>query len=261
MNGKRVRLLLTAVASLSLLLLLQPVALADITVQLTLTDTPSGAAYGIYTSPYEFTVGTEPGQMLVCDDFSDEVYSGESWTATVVKADDSNTWGGAATWGAALANTREAYWVSADWASQNSNTKPSESVLEALLVADYNAKAYLQLELASDVALYSYAIWDVFQDQQVQAHFTSGSSDQAFLTEVTDAVADARKYASSNEAQLENLTIYTPTSAQGGSVDPTAAGWEQDYDTVPESSSLPALALDLFALFGGIFLVRKRVQA
>jgi len=55
MNGKRVRLLLTAVASLSLLLLLQPAALAD-TAELTFVSANGQNFGGIYTSPYYLDV-------------------------------------------------------------------------------------------------------------------------------------------------------------------------------------------------------------
>jgi hypothetical protein len=136
------------------------------------------------------------------------------------------------------------------------NSTLSESDLEALLLADYNAKAYLQLELASNVALYSYAIWDVFQPGYVSTYLTNASAG-GFLSQVESAVTDARNKALPNEAQLENLTIYTPVIGSQSS----GYGIPQDFDTVPDASSLPALALDLFALFGGIFLLRKRVQA
>jgi hypothetical protein len=52
------------------------------TVGLTFTGVgPGNNSGGVYTYPYEFTVGTQTNVPLMCDDFSTEITQGQSWTA------------------------------------------------------------------------------------------------------------------------------------------------------------------------------------
>ena len=69
----------------ALLLFLAPAALADGNngnTGLTLTSPGSNVMGGVYVGPYTFTAnaGGQQSQMdLICDDFKDDVFSGESW--------------------------------------------------------------------------------------------------------------------------------------------------------------------------------------
>src|SRR4029077_17217320 len=79
MTNRAMSVLFTA-----LLLIAAPVALADGNSTLTLTSPGSNVMGGVYVGPYTFTVnsGGQSSQLeLVCDDFKDEVFPGESWQA------------------------------------------------------------------------------------------------------------------------------------------------------------------------------------
>jgi hypothetical protein len=65
----------------ALLLIAAPVALADGNSTLTLTSPGSNVRGGVYVGPYTLTVnsGGQSSQLeLVCDDFKDEIFPGES---------------------------------------------------------------------------------------------------------------------------------------------------------------------------------------
>jgi hypothetical protein len=46
-------------------------------------NTFSGPGETAYTYPYEFTINGTPGTALLCDDWADNIYVGESWKATL----------------------------------------------------------------------------------------------------------------------------------------------------------------------------------
>src|SRR5579872_1419396 len=76
-----------------LMLCFVPLAFSQ-TVQLTLNDGGSYTMDGVYVGPYNFTE-TQNNQsssaQLICDDFRDEVYPGESWTANVTSFSSINS--------------------------------------------------------------------------------------------------------------------------------------------------------------------------
>jgi hypothetical protein len=64
------------------------VACADSTTTLTLTGTggatePTTGGQSVYVYPYYFTVGSSTNVPLICISFDNDIYQGESWTATV----------------------------------------------------------------------------------------------------------------------------------------------------------------------------------
>lgn len=53
---------------------------------------PGNNSGGVYTYPYNFSVdGNSSYASLMCYDYTDEIYFGETWTATVVAIDSSST--------------------------------------------------------------------------------------------------------------------------------------------------------------------------
>jgi PEP-CTERM motif len=76
---RHIRLLAAAVF---LLTMLTGSAFADSNVTMQLTGVGGNNGGGVYTYPYDFTVNGTPTS-LICDTFDNEVYVGETWTATV----------------------------------------------------------------------------------------------------------------------------------------------------------------------------------
>ena len=75
------------------LILGQNVALAD-SVQMTLTAPPSGGVLWnnqVYVDPYTATINGVQSVPVICDDFTDDTYSWESWTANVFRYNGSIT--------------------------------------------------------------------------------------------------------------------------------------------------------------------------
>ncbi len=58
-----------------------------------LTNPGNNVLAGIYVGPYYATIDGVPNVPIICDDFTDETYVGESWTANVTTvASNSPTW-------------------------------------------------------------------------------------------------------------------------------------------------------------------------
>jgi len=275
MTGK-IRILLLMLAFLGLLIHSPSVALAD-QIQLTLTSVgsttfPSDAHAGVYVDPYVGTLAADGGQQpdvaVICDDFADDTYVGEVWTAVASMYDPANAH--------SLDGTRM---------SQLSG------VTGGALVTDYSEVAYLSEELlahtgdSSDALLQriyiSFAIWSIFDanglanDSQKRTgvnpwllaqddpanYAADASAIQGYLT-------DAANHIAAGTADLANVIIYSPQAWVSGPTD----GLPQEFLVVtsngtpiswglPEGSALPYLPFDLLALFGGIFLLRKRILA
>jgi len=77
-------------ALLIVMLAAAAVASAD-SVSLTLNNGGSDVMGGVYVGPYNFTnTGNGQSLQLICDDFKDEVYVGESWKATTTTVSSLN---------------------------------------------------------------------------------------------------------------------------------------------------------------------------
>jgi hypothetical protein len=250
MTTRSIRILTAAVFFLGALTVAQPSAIAD-SVSLTLTSPPGlpsdGATAGdIYLSPYYFTIATTVGSTttsktnvpLICDDFSDEIYQGETWNVTVGT-------GRAGIPTSGLSGT----------------------------AAQYGEVGYLanQLDQASstditDQAALSFAIWSILNPG-------SGSTSEATLAlsylssqqyQVYEADLGAGAVVAGSPSlytqYLNALTIYQPASGW-----PIADGTPQQFVSVntsqisaPEAASTAFLGFDLLALFGAVCLVRRR---
>jgi len=72
---------------------LSPLKASADTVTLTLENVgPGNNSGGVYTYPYNFSVdGGSSYASLMCFDYTDEIYSGETWTASVVDINSSSS--------------------------------------------------------------------------------------------------------------------------------------------------------------------------
>jgi len=232
MTGKLIRILTVTLSFLGMLFVLQPAALAD-TVTMVLTQPPGGNVdYGIYLSPYYATVidtTTSPPTPttdvpIICDDFSHDTFIGQTWTAT---------------------------------------TSNGSTITDSTEGQEYDAIAYLALLLPGasfdNQALYSFAIWDIFDDSGVYSWLEGygATGNNGFYSHVQTEVNTAEAFASVGERSI--LTIYEPTDYSGHG----SSGSPQEFVSVqtPEASSLANLAVDLLLLAGAVFVVRRRQLA
>lgn len=223
---------LTAVA----LLCLAPCALAQ-NASITLTGAGSNVMAGVYVGPYTATINGVSTQ-VICDDFADNTYINESWTASV--ANFSN-----------LGNTRN-------------TTRPNPDLTPEQQALYYTQVAWLTLQMLSSndpttIARIHFAIWGIFDPSAL-----------TYLDPVNRAGAqgwiDLARAQHLTLDQFPNFLVYSPYPDYGN---PTCNGGTclskppQEFLVVtPEPSALMLLGVDLFALVVLILLLRRRlVQA
>jgi hypothetical protein len=224
------RTLAVTLGALGALIVLPSAVMAD-TVDIVMTSAGVDTSHGVYISPYYATVNGGPTTTVICDDFTDDTYIPESWTATVYAGSG------------VLTGTRMA---------------GLSGFTGADLYRAYDAVAYLALRLQSEGAdptaraITSFALWDIFLDSSVTTWL---SGDAAFLGQVQTLANEARTSALGASAGLRSiLTVYsTPISnISGGHALP------QEFISTPEASAPAFLAFDLLGLLGVAFCVRRR---
>jgi hypothetical protein len=207
---------------------------------------------GVYTSPYYATVGTTTNVAVICDDFADDTYLNESWTAfttdlSQVGASSVLKWGnggGAASIGLGLGRD-EAYTVAAYLSQQ-------------ILSAVGGSKNQQDL---------SYALWGLF-DVDAFTYLTNnglGPDRTAALTAISTAITYVVTHGLNTgnfSAQTgANVTIYSyDTGAMCGAGHcPTEPPQEFIRVSMPEPSYLTMLGVDLLTMVGLIVTFRRRI--
>lgn len=203
---------------------------ADQTVQLTLTGLGVGNnSGGVYTFPYDFTVGGTTGVQLMCDTFQNEIYQNESWTANVTSI------------------------LSAGTSGLFKGTTPS-SISSQQILYDEAGLVYLgalglgplaSLTGTQDSGLANWAVWQLFDPE------SSASDPYASSTALGNLLsAAATDAANPNDlALLANVVVYTPTGAA-----PTGPGApygqpQEFIGTVPEPGIVGLLVFGLTSLW------------
>ncbi|HTZ73928.1 MAG TPA: PEP-CTERM sorting domain-containing protein [Candidatus Aquilonibacter sp.] len=210
---------------------------ADTTI--TLTSAGSGNVLdNIYTSPYTGTVGGVANTPIFCDDFADDSFINESWSATV----------------STVANLAG----NAKWASEPNAQQNYE-------IAAWLAEDLLSTTNTTDAEDISYAIWLVLDQTGVQTYLTSTDPDAATLSAAQGWITTAENAIATQNltpADFANVLVYTPvagtaTNCNGG---PCPANSPQEFLVVtPEPGSLLLLLFGLVALAG--FARRRRAAA
>jgi hypothetical protein len=232
-----------------------------------LTGVGSGTVLdGIYTSPYTATINGVPQINAICDDFSDESYNPEDWTADVTSVsslgstvDSTLMWGGA---------------------SGNVTIGSNHDSWTLTQVQAYDVAAVLANEIVSAPAGsqyqqdLSYALWGLFDPDGTATNpwgafnyltGTGFSTDAGnALTYLENAITYTFLPANSVQVQadINGATIY---SYAGGATCPDSPGGvcanipPQEFITVPEASTPVLLAVDLLGFMALVGFLRKRM--
>ena len=260
-----------AVALTLLLLATSPLVAQPTTATFNLTGVGSGASLaGVFTSPYTGTInGSSSPIPVICDDFADDSFVPEQWTAYVTSL-------------STLTSSTDTY---LKWGTTGpvtgSDTVNSWSLTQTQA---YDAAAVLAIGIISstgDVTLqqeYSFALWELFDSNSTTGSFAqlNAYGDQAYETGATGGagtpgaqalLAGAISQATGNPQNLANylsnynITIYSydpanGTSCGGGYCPPPPQEFITVSMTEPPSPAL--LGLDLLGVAGLLLVVRRR---
>ena len=160
---------------------LAPCALGQGTVNISLTSAGNNVMDGIYVGPYSASVNGTSTQ-IICDDFTDESYVGESWTANVTTLSNLNgtKWGG-------MANATQLYDEAAWLATQ-------------MVSPTYSGNA-------TQVGYLAYALWAVFQPSAVESWL--GGPNSAVWQAVQGWLSSAAAQ-NFTAGEFSNFFLYTP---------------------------------------------------
>lgn len=213
-----------------------------------LTSAGSNIMGGVYVGPYTATIdGTSTA--VICDDFYDDSYLGELWTADVV------TGSAATTSGTAM-----------------DGHYGSTTVYDHLsLTQAYDAVGYLatQMLAATDptaIGEYDFALWSIF-DSGAISYGQASSYNPLTSPEVATIdgyLASAVAYAQgpNASADISSFTVYSPdgnysqTPARGPGITPP----QEFLVQTPEPAILALLGVDFSGVAALIFLFRRRLQ-
>ncbi len=222
------KLSLRAITLILALLAAAATAAAD-PVTLTLNNGGSNVMGGVYVGPYNFTEtgnGAPVTLQLVCDDFQDNVFAGEQWSA-----------------------------VTSTFPSL-SNVQFSGSSQGYLEIAWLVQQMSAHIGNAEIVGQLQWAIWDVF-DPGISGHDPYGTISSYDQSQISNWLQMALDAATNNQVGgLSGLTIYTPVP---GSQVPSTDGPPQEYfDPVPapEPGSLMLIGSGLL----GLMAFRRRLS-
>jgi hypothetical protein len=216
---------------------------------------------GVYTSPYYGDIETDdspgPTVPVICDDFADNSFIPESWTAYVTPLSSilSET------------TTDSTLKFSTGW---NGTTGPASSPsLTLTQTQTYTAAAILAVDILNSTGLaqdeYSYALWEL-TDPQAASSALPGGDQAAVQSYLQTAVTEAESNNPSSYLNGDTVTFYSYDAPPNGMI-PTCGGSPcaslppQEFITVstPEPSSPALLGLDFLGLSGLVLFARRRL--
>jgi hypothetical protein len=218
------------------------------TTSMTLTGVGDGASFGdVYVDPYTATVGSTANVSVICDDWSNNSYLNESWTAYVINASTvSNSALGTPMFGNSQSLYNELAWLGAQLLANPTDTNAQTEISFAMWDLSYGINgnnespsplAYMQEILGS-----GYATNSLYEGTENYINEALG----------LDGYAGESAY---NSAGWQILTPESGTQNQG-------YGTPQEFMTysptgAPEPSQLGTLAADLLLLAVAVVVFRR----
>lgn len=225
-------------------LFLASASFAQTTTSMDLTGVGDGATLGdVYVDPYTATVGGVAGVPVICDDWSNNSYLNETWTATVINAATvGNTSLGTPLFGNNQSLYNELAWLGSQLLANPTNTT-------------------LQTEI-------SFAMWDLTYGVNgtgeesptpltyLSENLTNGTSNSEY-TQTLQLISEAAGEANYNSAGWEILTPVDTDPINGGG---SASDPPQEFLVyTPESSAVILFGADMIGLLGLAFVFRRRL--
>ncbi|MFZ0964212.1 MAG: hypothetical protein WB579_19500 [Bryobacteraceae bacterium] len=195
------------------------------TTTMTITGVGDGANLaGVYVDPYTATVGGATNVSVICDDWSDNVTIGESWTANVINLPTvGNSSLGTPLYGNNQGLYNELAWLGTQLLANSTNPATQDVI--------------------------SFAIWELTY------------SDYPYSPEAYPALSTSEQALVTNELALANAetnfngsgwAILTPASGGPGEA-------QEFLVYTPESSAVVVLCADMLGLLGLVILFRRRL--
>jgi len=199
-----------------------------------------GSSVGVYVDPYTATVGGVPNTTVICDDWSNNSYVGESWTANVTNLTAVSS--GSPMFG----NNASAQNLYNELAWLGSN-----------LLANYSSSPTAAQQAAQITD--SFAIWQLtygangtYEDPLAPTTANFPLNQTAITNQINAAIA-----AVSGGYTGTGWEILTPVA---GTITPTTDGIPQEFLVyTPESSTIVLLGADILGLLALAFVFRKRL--
>jgi len=212
-----------------------PCALGQGQVNINLTNAGNNIMDGVYVGPYNATVNGTSTQ-IICDDFTDESYIGESWTANVTTLSNLNgtKWGGLSN---ATTLYDEAAWLATQMLSPTYSQNPAQ------------------------VGLLAYALWAVFQPSAVESWLGATSAAWQAVQGWLNCAA-AQQF---TPGEFANFFLYTPNmsypiTCNGGPCSTTPPQEFFGFLPAPEGGSTLMYVLLATLVCAGAIWLRSRRQ-
>jgi hypothetical protein len=218
------------------------------TTQLTLTGVGAGTVVGnVYVDPYVGSVGGGPNTYVICDDWSDNTYVNETWTANVntVPSVDSGTNSTVPLFGNRPTLYNEAAYLAAALLANTSNPTAESEISFALWQLTYSSYPPPDPEPQAPFA-YLTSIGDG----------STSTFQEGAQTWLTAALGESNYNAADWEILTPNLSGSQPSCS--GSPCPSSPPQEFLVYT-PESSSTILFGADMLGLLGLIVVFRRRL--
>lgn len=234
-----------------------PCTFAANTVTFNLTGVSGGVLSGVYTSPYYATItptggGPSISTSVICDDFADDTFIPETWTANVTDLSSLTT------------PSSTVYWSQGLDLSTGSVFGGSLNQAQAYTTAAYLAVELLASPIGSlQAGELSFAMWGLFDPNAFNA--LSGSN----LTGARNALTSAENAVFSGNLTPSNyagVTIYTPVlpsdATCGGGTCAHIPPQEFIAVAMPEPSTSALLTLNLAGIgIVALFFRRRALKA
>jgi hypothetical protein len=208
---------------------------------MTLTGAGSNILAGIYIGPYYATIGTQTNVPVICDDFTDDSYIGEGWTANKTTVSSN-------------AATMLSQNLHLSAATQETDYAEASYLAEQLIAGakcppGTSACNASSGDLAGDI---QFAIWEIFDSTDPfnllsADHLTSDLTNaQAWLTYAQNNIPG------SSYSSYSNVSVYSPY--------PTGPPQEFLQVQMPEAQAPIYWAIDLAGLGALVFYARRRAH-
>ena len=208
-------------------------------VNMTLTGPGNNGALGnVYVGPYQGTINGV-STPIICDDFFDDSYLNEAWTATV------STFSNLSQTKFGKGNTG-----SQDGVTQTVATQYEEAAWLAQQLVNAPTSCGVGANCAGDI---QFAMWEVFDSTGSNTPFSLLSG--ADFTNASWWLTQAQKQ-SFYAGEFSNVTIYTPVSCSA--VCGTTLPQEFMVVNTPEPSEIALLGVDLSGASALLFLLYRR---